>query len=97
MCKVVVENILYFEATGGKIYVALKSGKYETKQKLFEIEEQLSARGFLRISKSVIINMNKVVNFRPGDDRTIIVRLSNNEEIKVTRSYAKNFRDKMKF
>ncbi|MBQ2798959.1 MAG: LytTR family transcriptional regulator DNA-binding domain-containing protein [Ruminiclostridium sp.] len=97
MCKVVVENILYFEATGGKIYVALKSGKYETKQKLFEIEEQLSARGFLRISKSVIINMNKVVNFRPGDDRTIIVKLSNNEEIKVTRSYAKDFRDKMKF
>ena len=97
MCKVVVENILYFEANGGKIYVALKSGKYETKQKLFEIEEQLSARGFLRISKSVIINMNKVVNFRPGDDRTIIVKLSNNEEIKVTRSYAKDFRDKMKF
>ncbi|MBE6879816.1 MAG: hypothetical protein E7490_03130 [Ruminococcaceae bacterium] len=95
MCKVVVENILYFEAINSKIHIALKSGKYEIKQKLFEIEEQLNTRGFVRISKSMVLNMKKVVNFRPGPDRTIIVTLSNNEEIKVSRKYVEDFKSRL--
>lgn len=95
MCKVVVENILYFEAINSRIHIALKSGKYEIKQKLFEIEEQLNTRGFVRISKSMVVNMKKVVNFRPGPDRTIIVTLSNNEEIKVSRKYVEDFKSRL--
>ncbi len=95
MCKVVIENILYFVALNSKIHIALKSGKYEIKQKLFEIEEQLKTRGFVRISKSMVLNMKKVVNFRPGPDRTIIVTLSNNEEIKVSRKYVEDFKERL--
>lgn len=93
MCKVVVENILYFEAVNRKICIALKSGKYEIKQRLFEIEEQLRAKGFLRISKSMILNVKKVLKFRPGPDRTIIVTLTNNDEVKVSRMYTEDFRE----
>lgn len=95
MCKVVIENILYFEAINSKIHIALKSGKYEIKQKLFEIEDQLKTRGFIRISKSMVLNMKKVLKFRPGPDRTIIVTLSNNEEIRVSRKYFDDFKERI--
>ena len=41
MHKVLVDNILYFESYDKRVYAALKSGKYEVKQRLFEIEELL--------------------------------------------------------
>lgn len=95
MTKVPLENILYFESGEKKVYAAMKSGKYEIKQRLFELEEMLAEKNFLRISRSVIINMNKTVGYKNGFNRTLLAVLSNKEELHVSRTYGDSFKKKL--
>ena len=75
--KVLVENVLYFEAENKKTYAVLKSGRYEIKKSLSVLEDMLMSRNFMRVSKSVLINMDKVVKYVSDSDRTLIVMLYN--------------------
>ncbi len=95
MCKVVTENILYFEALQKKVFVTLKSGSYEVKQTLADIEEMLSDKGFMRISKSIVVNMDKIVSFKPDSDRTIVATLINKGTVRVSRKYITDFRNSL--
>lgn len=95
MCKVVTENILYFEALQKKVFVTLKSGSYEVKQTLSDIEETLIDKGFMRISKSIVVNMDKIVSFKPDSDRTIIATLVNKGTVRVSRKYITDFKNSL--
>ena len=93
--KVPLENILYFESGEKKVFAALKSGKYEIKQRLFELEEMLTEKNFFRISRSVIINMNKTVGYKNGFNRSLLAVLSNKEELLVSRTHGTSFKKKL--
>ncbi len=87
------ENILFFEATNKKVFATTKNGEYEIKQRLYEIEALLKERNFLRISKSTIVNLDKIVSYRPDSDRTLVVFLSNKQTVRVSRSFVDDFRN----
>ncbi len=95
MHKVLVDNILYFESFDKRVYAALKSGKYEVKQRLFEIEELLAEKNFYRISKSILANMDKVVGYKTATDRTLCAMLVNKDELRVSRNYMEDFKKKL--
>ena len=92
MTKVPLENVLYFEAFEKRVFAALKSGKYEIKQRICELEDMLNGRKFIRISRSVLVNMNKVVGYKTGFDRTLLAVLSDKEELRVSRTHSDNFK-----
>lgn len=46
----------------GKVYVRVNSNEYISKNKLYEIEEQIKVPSFIRISNSEIINFDNVEN-----------------------------------
>ncbi len=54
-----LEKILFFETEGGLIRAHTADGEFETKYKLYELEEKLP-NYFLRISKSTILNTRKL-------------------------------------
>lgn len=93
--KVPLENILYFESGEKKVFAALKSGKYEIKQRLFELEEMLSEKDFFRISRSTLINMKRTVGYKNGFNRTLLAVLSTKEELHVSRMYGESFKKKL--
>ena len=89
--KISVDNILYVEAMDKKVYIVTKNGRYETKQKLFEIESTLERYGFLRVSKSTVLSMKKVISYRTENDRTISALLTTKESVRVSRNYVDTF------
>lgn len=91
--KVLVENVMCFESEGRKTFAVLKSGKYEIKKTLSSLEELLMSRNFMRISKSVLINLDKVVKYITDSDRTLIVTLANQMEVRVSRSKVHEFKN----
>lgn len=91
--KVLVENVLYFEAEDKKTYAVLKTGKYEVKKTLSILEEILMSRNFMRISKSTLLNMDKVVKYVTDSDRTLIVTLVNHATVRVSRSKVHEFKE----
>lgn len=91
--KVLINNILYFEAEGKKTYAVLKSGRYEIKKTLTLLEEMLLSRNFMRISKSTLVNMDKVVKYVTDSDRTLVVTLVGQEKVRVSRSKVHEFKE----
>lgn len=82
-------DILYFEAVDEKVFAYLAKEVMEVKGRLYEYEERLSAKGFARISKSVLLHLNKVENIRPALNRKFIAELSNGEQVMISRQYVK--------
>lgn len=91
--KVLVENVLCFEAEGRKTFAVLKSGRYEIKKTLTELEELLMSRSFMRVSKSALINMDRVVRYVNSSERTIVVTLAGQVDVRVSRSKVQEFKD----
>ena len=57
------KEVYYLEAVDNKVFIYTEKEVYETKLKLYEMEEQ--SDNYLRISKSVIINIAKIRRLIP--------------------------------
>ncbi len=85
-------KILYIDTVDKKTFFYTANDVYETPLKLYELEEQLSAHGFFRAGKSVIINFNQIKALKPDLDGRIIVTMNNAEKLVVSRQYAVTIR-----
>ena len=81
------EDIIRIYAEGGKTFATVNKKEYVLRQRLYELEEQLTKLSFVRISNSEIINLKKVRNFDLSLSGTICVTLSDNTSTYVSRCY----------
>ena len=93
--KLGIDQIYYFEAQGKHVCATTKNGQYEVDQKLFELETLFENRGFMRVSKSVVLNTERVAGVKAEEDRTCLAFFSSQVSVRVSRSYAKEFRSKL--
>lgn len=89
------EKILYIEAVDRKTFVYTNSDNYESELKLYEIEQELIERDFLRISKNSIVNLRKIKSLKTDVNRKIRITLQNGEQIVVSRMYSDELRKKL--
>ena len=89
------DRILYIETVDRKTFVYTEKETYESELKLYEIEQELLAHDFLRISKQTIVNMRMIKSLRADIDRKIRVTLKNGEQIVVSRMYSDELRRKL--
>jgi len=87
-------DVFYIETVDNKTFIYCESNVYESKQKLYELEE-LRMTDFLRISKSAIINLSKVKSLIPSISGRLEAVLQNGERVVISRQYVnelkKNF------
>ena len=67
---------------------------YETSLRLYELEDQLDPRLFVRISKSILLNLNKLDNVRALLNGRYEALLINRERLIITRHYVSSFKEK---
>lgn len=91
--KIAVDKIIYFEAVSRKVFAVTENASYEIGYPLYEVEKMLANSSFLRISKSTVLNMKKVVSFQPEADRTLLVHLPGNKKVRVSRAYGIDFKN----
>lgn len=60
---------------------------YGSRQRIYELEENLKPKHFLRISKSSLVNLMKIISVKPTLGGRFSVVLSNGEEIIILRKY----------
>lgn len=80
-------EIVRVYAEDGKVFAATVGASYMLKLRLYEVEEILNGKYFVRISKSEIINLKKVKSFDFSITGTICVKLSGNIVTYVSRRY----------
>lgn len=80
-------NIVRIYSAVGKVFAVTEKKEYVLRLRLYEAEERLSGKGFVRISNSEIINVKKTKKFDLSMVGTICVSMSNGDVSFVSRRY----------
>lgn len=81
------QDIIRVYAAAGKVYAATPQGEYTLKLRLYEAEERLDKKLFVRISNSEVINLKRVKAFDLSFTGTICVALTDGTVTYVSRRY----------
>lgn len=87
----VLNEIFYFESVEKKTFAYLKESVWEVEMALRETEENYCNLGFVRISKSVVINIYKVAQLKSDFEMRMLLEMENKEVLIMNRHYRKNF------
>ena len=90
-----VNDIIFFETDGNAVMAHTRDDVYETRRKLYELEELLGGR-FQRISKSAIVNVDKVYSIKRNVTSSSAIEFQGtHKQIYVSRAYYKVLREKL--
>lgn len=84
-----VNDIYYVESVDKKVFIYCETEVFQSNYKLYELEELLSRERFVRVSKSTILNIEKLVSVKTIVNSRLEAMLSNGERVCVTRKYLK--------
>ncbi len=90
-----IVDIFYVESVDDRTFIYLSGDCYETAHKLYELEEILNERRFIRISKSVIVNLLKIECVKPALNGRYLCHLTNGEDVIISRKYVLKFKEKL--
>lgn len=86
-------EIFYIETVDSKTYVYTEDEVYLSKLKLLEIENLLNKGDFVRISKQVLVNLQKIESIQPSGDARFQAKLSNGEKIIISRQFVPKLKE----
>ena len=81
------EELYRVYAEEGKVFGVTQDGTYALRRRLYELEEQLDKKRFVRISNSEIVNLKQVKSFDLSFAGTICVALRDGTVTYVSRRY----------
>lgn len=96
--QIIIEknDILYIETVDRKTFIYTAENVLRTEYTLSQLEEILSAVNFFRCSKSMILNIDKISRLKSLASNRIDAELKNKEHIIISRTYASEFRRRIK-
>ena len=89
------QDVYYFEANENRVFAYCHSEVYEVKYKLYELEELFTHLDFIRCSKSMIVNMEKIEYLSPLFSGKLEAHLKNNEKVVISRQYVRSLKIKL--
>jgi len=90
-------ELVSVEAQGNYVLLQQKAGSYLLRETISEIAEKLGPHGFIRIHRSVLVNVAFVdtINAEPGGDH--VLRTKTGKHYRVTRTYRDNLKGLAQF
>ncbi len=90
-----VAKIAYIEAVERKTFVYTEEDVYESKLKLYEMEERLCQSGFFRVSKNTLVHLRFIKSLKNDIARKLRLTLKSGEQIMVSRQYADEIKKRL--
>jgi len=91
-----ISDIYYFESMENTTRVFCEKESYQTKLRLYQLNEKLSDKGFVQVSKYCILNINKLEYFKPVLNSRMEVTLSNGSRLYINRTYLADLKRRLK-
>lgn len=85
--RLTIKDIFYIESVDNKTFIYCLNSVYQSKQKLYEIEEQMQGTKLFRCSKSMIINIGKIRSVVSALNGRLEAKLTNGESVIISRQY----------
>ena len=90
------ENILRFYTDGKGVSAQTEEGRYWVRLRLYELEERLGQRGFLRVSHSELVNQRKITALDLSLTGTVRMTLGDGAAVcYVSRRYVKRIKQRL--
>lgn len=86
------KEVYYVESVDKRCYLYTETQVLQTEYRLYELEEDLADCGFIRASKSLVINLQHVQFLKPELNRTLIAGMENGEKLIISRQHAKELK-----
>lgn len=78
-----------------KVFAYLEKDVYETKYKLYELEDRLFRTDFFRASKSTVVNLAMVESLSPAFNGRFEACMKNGERLIISRQYVPVLKEKL--
>lgn len=88
------KDVIRFYSENKKVFVQTSKGKYTVRARLYELEEKLDSKIFVRISNSEIVNIRKIRNLDTSLTGTICVFLQDDIKTFASRRYVSKIKKK---
>ena len=87
------KEIYYLDHIDRKLFAYTSDGVYRLMNTLATCEDMLWNYGFVRVSKSNLINIYKIKQLKPDVNMKVYASFDNGERICINRNYKKSFND----
>lgn len=87
------KDIYYMDFVDRKLFAYTKDGVFRLSNTLSNCEEMLWNYGFVRVSKSNLINIYKIKQLKPDVNMKVYASFDNGDKICINRSYKKSFNE----
>ncbi len=94
--EIPISDVFYIEGVDNKVFIYCEKQVYETRQKLYELEEALKEKHFLRVSKSVLLNLMKIESIKSSLNGRFMAVLQIGEQIIISRKYVPELKKALK-
>lgn len=94
--EIAVTDISYIESVDGKTFLYTNDRVYETAHRIYELEEMLKPKHFLRISKPMIVNLMQIQAIQPAFNGRFTAVLHSGEKVIISRNYVKALKAALK-
>ncbi len=85
--RIDLKDIYYIESVENKTFICLQKNVFESKLKLYEIEEMTQNSKLFRCSKAMILNIAKIRSVSPSVNGRFEAKLTNGESVIISRQY----------
>ncbi len=87
-----VQDILYCTSEDSKTVVVTEQGRFFASESLAALEKRLTLKGFVRVHRAYIVNLEHIVELEPWSNSKYNLILHNRHSIPVSRLYMKDVR-----
>ena len=87
-----VQDILYCTSEDSKTVVVTEQGRVFASESLAALEKRLTLKGFVRVHRAYIVNLEHIVELEPWSNSKYNLILHNRHSIPVSRLYMKDVR-----
>ena len=89
-------DIFYAESVDNRLFVYTAKDNYEVRLKLYELEEMLRGKTFIRVQKGMLLNLMKIKSIKPALSGRYTALLKNGEQIVISRKYVLDLKSALK-
>ncbi|WP_431027208.1 LytTR family DNA-binding domain-containing protein [Lysinibacillus sp. LZ02] len=89
-----LDDIFTIYVEDAKVYFQTAEEEFESKRKLYELEALLES-SFVKVNKSTLVNLSKIVSIQIGIVSTPQLVLDNETTIHISRKYFKLLKEKL--
>lgn len=93
--RVSVDTIEYFEAFENEVFALIGKERFYVLEKLYVLEQTLTQKNFVRVSKSYLVNIAHIEYIRPMLNSKLKLIMTNKDSVEVNRTYVKSFKERM--